>query len=203
MIVVNSMVQSVYMKIVCQFFLLLCMFSCHSRNIEGMHEDNDSYDTIYVYYHKGIYETSTRTPCNEMKEWSEDEDVSEVIAIDKDDYGLIYSYLSEYSNKGNVFTACEARIYVRASEYEICIDDCLICACDTNEKEIPVDDHALYLIRSLSGYYNYFYSLDLQYDRLIKEYGMPVNYEDRTVKHINWEDEENYNDFRKVALVRE
>lgn len=194
------------MKLIIRILPLFCflfLFSCHSKNIEGTQEEKDSYDTIFVYYHKGFYETSTRTPCSEMKELFEDEVVSETIAIDKDDYDLIYSYLSECSNKGTELTPCEASIYVRASAYDLCIDGCIICACDTNEKEIPVDNRALYLIRSLSGYYNYLDSLDLQFDRLIEEYGMPSNYEKRTSKPIDWDDEEEYDDYRKVALVRE
>lgn len=184
------------------FLYCVCIISCHSRQVEKTQEGRDSNDTIFVSYQEGIYETSAPTTCKEMKEWSEDEEVSEVITINKEYYDAICSYLIENANKENDDMTCEARLYVQISEHEMCIGD-LGCACDINDKDIPANKYILYLIRSLSGYYNYFYSLDLQYDRLIKEYGMPVNYEDRTVKHINWEDEENYNDFRKVALVRE
>ena len=77
------------------------------------------------------------------------------------------------------------------------------CACDINDNDIPIDDYALYLIRSLSGFYNYLDSLDLQFDRLIEEFGMPSCYQDKTVKYANWDDESFLDEYRKVALVRE
>ena len=181
----------------------LCILSCHSRQIEEKQEKNETFDTIFVSYKEGIYETSARTPCNLMKEWSVDEEVSEVVVIAKEHYDAIFSYLSENSNKGNDSTACEARIYVQAANNEICFDDVIDCACDINEKSVPVNDYILYLIRSLSGYYNYLDSIDLKLDRLIGEYGVPSNYINRVHKFTNWEDEYNYDGYRKVALIRE
>jgi len=180
----------------------LCMLSCHSRQNGVQQEKTDSFDTIYVSYHKGVYETSVRTPCSFVKKWSENEDISEVVFIDKRDYDAIYSYLTENANKGNDSTTCEARIYVRAAENEICIDDVIVCACDVNEKDIPANDYALYLIRSLSGYYNYLDSLDLQFDRLIEEFGLPSCYQNKNIKDANWDDDAFYDEFIKVALVR-
>ena len=108
------------------FLCCLCMLSCHSRQNRVQQETAESFDTIYVSYQKGVYETSVRTPCSLVKKWSESEDVSEVIVIDKRDYDAIFSYLSENANKGNDSTTCEARIYVQAAENEICIDDVII-----------------------------------------------------------------------------
>ena len=194
--------QGAALMYVVPFLCCLCMLSCHSRQNRVQQETAESFDTIYVSYHKGVYETSVRTPCSLVKKWSESEDVSEVIVIDKRDYDAIFSYLSENADKGNDSTTCEARIYVQAAENEICINDVIVCACDVNEKDIPANDYALYLIRSLSGYYNYLDSLDLQFDRLIEKFGMPSCYQNKTIKDINWDDDAYYDDFRKVALVR-
>ena len=50
---------------------------------------------------------------------------------------------------------------------------------------------------------DYLLSLDLQFDRLIEEFGMPSCYQDQTVKYANWDDESFLDEDRKVALVRE
>ena len=73
-----------------------------------------------------------------MKEWSEDEEVSEVITINKEYYDAICSYLIENANKENDDMTCEARLYVQISEHEMCIGD-LGCACDINDKDIPAN----------------------------------------------------------------
>ena len=182
-------------------FIFLTMVSCSHQPKQT--EKVDSFDTIFVTYHKGVYETSAPTPCSRVKERAEKEEVSEVIAISQEHYDLIFAYLSENSNKGDTSKSCEARMYVQVSEYEMCIDDRIGCACDINDNDIPIDDYALYLIRSLSGFYNYLDSLDLQFDRLIEEFGMPSCYQDQTVKYANWDDESFLDEDRKVALVRE
>ena len=185
------------------FFCCLSLLSCHSRQTGEQTGKADSFDTIYVTYHKGVYETSTSTPCKHVKKWAEKKSVSEVVAISQEDFDIIFSYLSENSNKGDTSMSCEARMYVQVSEYEMCIDDWIGCACDINDNDIPTDEYALYLIRSLSGFYNYLDSLDLQFERLIEKYGMPSNYQDKTVKFANWDDESILDEVRKVALVRE
>lgn len=206
--------------------LLCCanMLSCCSRYSGARPDKQMVYDTIFVSYQEGLYEASAAITCKQMKDWSADEDVAEIVVIDKDDYDAICSYLSETSGKGTVREGCEARLYVQVSTYEMCVGD-LGCGCDVDDNTLPTDKYALYLIRSLSGYYNYLDSLDLQYDNLINEFGIPTNYQKRIYPKLVvkgptdefgaceiWEyvqdekgeyvDEYEYDDYRKVALVR-
>ncbi len=207
--------------------LLCCAYilSCSPQRHGERQKKESFYDTIFVSYQEGIYETSAATTCNQMKEWSVDEDVSEIVVIDKDSYDAICSYLTTVNDNGTTREGCEARLYVQVSAYEMCIGD-LGCACDVNDNGIPTDNYALYLIRSLSGYYNYLDSLDLQHDILINEFGIPSNYQKRIYPKLavkgspdeygareivelvkdkkgEYVEESDYDDFRKVALVRE
>ena len=207
--------------------LLCCAYilSCSPQRHGERQKKESFYDTIFVSYQEGIYETSAATTCSQMKEWSVDEDVSEVFVIDKDSYDAICSYLTTVNDNNTTREGCEARLYVQVSAYEMCIGD-LGCACDVNDNGIPTDNYALYLIRSLSGYYNYLDSLDLQHDILINEFGIPSNYQKRIYPKLavkgspdeygareivelvkdkkgEYVEESDYDDFRKVALVRE
>ena len=161
-----------------------------------------------------------------MKEVAQEHDISEVIVIDKESYDTIYSYMSaiNVSDKRKDSYYCEARIFVQVSGYEMCIGTPL-CGCDANGNDAPTDNYVFYLIRSLSGYYNYLDSLDLQFDPLINEFGIPSNYQKRIFPKIvimgspdeygecemvefvlnekgEYVEESEYDDFRKVALVK-
>lgn len=180
---------------------LACTTACNQfRSIVRNKSVSYLCDTIYVSYREGLYETSAPTKCSDIKKYSNEHTITEVITIEKKDFDIIYSFLSERQNKGSFSFPCEARLFVRTTTCEMCIGD-LGCACDMDDNSIPVSDYALFLIKSLSGYYNFLDSVDLQYDRLINEFGIPANYKRNKALPLDDEDFFDYDDFRKVALV--
>ena len=193
----------------------ICLLSCNKRYPRGRQGDvKAAYDTIFVFYHEGTYETSCAVRCQDVKEGALESDISEVIVIDKESYDYIFSFLAgiNAAEKRTEFDFCESRVHVQVSEYEMCIGDMAGCGCNIYDNGIQTNDSALYLVLSLSGYYNYLDSLDLQFDYFINKYGIPSTYKKHEYKKpvvlpaneygeceiIGFDDE----DSRKVALVR-
>ena len=189
------------------------LLSCINKNGKASYCDEEINDTIFVTYAPYLFESSVMTSCRELAEDAKCDSVQLVVKeISLVDYDLIADFIKNVDYNGED-SACEARVHIKMGDRELCISDFICCACNLDDKGIDTsnDEYAIYKLKQLSGYYNCFDSLDIQYDELIQKYGIPKDYRYENKKVLtkggpdSFDDldefELNFEEIRRVAIV--
>lgn len=171
-----------------RYFILLLMislFSCVTKQ------------KIQVVYLTGDIEYNSQQSITEV--WdnpSVKNRIPKTIKVSKIDFLRLNNYfdgLNILKNRSD----CDARMYVKSDAYEYCINvDNLVC---NNSDSTSKDDlETIYLLKCITGYYNYFSRDKLYNDLAIKRFGIPKNYK----YHYNLPTIKK-EEFMKVELIEE
>lgn len=132
---------------------------------------NTKKDFVKVTFLTGPVETTVPFDVNSFK--VVDKSDCDTIIIPEKHFSTIKRVLVEHGRDFKTMS-CDERIYVLYDTIEVCFGD-FNCPMYNNEHL----DSVVYLIKSLSSYYNYFSIEELKEDPYIDKYGIPDTY-----KHI-------------------
>lgn len=163
-------------KVVLQVFTCAILMGCTSY----------CPDTIVVYYLHGFVDTSISKTCLEMKKMAMNDESSrfvryDTICITHSDFLKLRNYVSnpklvpeKIKNVGGL----DSRIVVVYDTLAVSFETTTNQYGENSRNEIVyANNEIVYLLKSLSGYYNYFDKEDLlQFFPEIKEFGIPKTY---------------------------
>ena len=163
------------MKYIFKIFLLIVLSSYISCNNKKNDDDIQEKKTISLFYLTGNIETVSKLSCDYFYNNTEikNESADTIIISLKD-----FKRIENFSNNSKLITKnseCDVRMILQLENNQICIGE---SSCITNiyDKKIQTDLSNIYLIKKLSGYFNYFSEEELKNDETIKKYGIPNNY---------------------------
>lgn len=167
---------------------LFSVFSCKSNSCGGT---NDT-DSIVVFYYTGWREFPIRKSLVEMSKRAMEKKTDTLLYLNDSEYNRVLSIINHKQYIDNQDIDC--RMLIQYDSVKIALgypdifipesDDTCIYGYDQNFKRIQVNANNIYYLRCVCGYYNCFSKQDLMYDKLIRKWGLPVNYCDMSGKAI-------------------
>lgn len=155
--------------------LILILFLCSCQSKQEKKHNSVNKETILVIYLTGDVETSSRIPCKRMGLNTYYESiVADTVQISHNDFSMINNLLKNQKTS-NIESSCDSRIYLKKDSVELCIGN-NNCVSNIDNKSIDMDIKTVYLIKCISGYYNFFSKEQLLCDEGIIKYGIPKNY---------------------------
>lgn len=131
--------------------------------------------TISLFYLTGKIETVSKLTCDYFYNNAEiKKESADTIIISLKDFKRIDFFLNN-SKLMNKKSDCDIRMMLKFENNKICIGE-LNCTNNNYGQTLQTDLSNIYLIKKLSGYFNYFSEEELQNDETIKRYGVPDNY---------------------------
>jgi hypothetical protein len=163
------------LKIILLLLLIYLNVGCKDRN-----ESNLSNRTVEIIYLKGSFDTFTSLKCGSLHK-SKSIPIKDTILYDEKLIGRIINQVRKLNTIQNIANPCDTRIQCRITESNG--DSLLLCIGEFNclfldGKSVESNDSLVYLIKKMSGYYNYFTKESLIYFREIKKFGIPSDYKD-------------------------
>ena len=159
------------MKNITILILSIILFNSSCKKESKM----NSPKAISLFYFTGSIDAINGLSCDYMHNNIEiKKELADTIAISNNDFNRIKNFL----NKNELITQgsrCDVRMILEFESNQICIGE-FNCITNINEDYIESDLSNIYLIKYLSGYFNYFTKEQLIYDETIKKYGIPNNY---------------------------
>jgi len=154
-------------------------------------------DVIIVYYKHGFVDTSTSIPCSKMRESALNEKKRDYIHFDTvyvthPDFAKIKNYISNMqvvpSDDKTEIPGIDSRIVAVYDTLAVSFGENFAeYGANSNNQLVYSNNEIVYLLKSLSGYYNYFDDAELLvFFPEIKEYGIPATY-----KHVMYPDIDN------------
>lgn len=149
--------------------ILILLISC----LKPEKEKNLPKDFIKVSYINGFIDSNLSFNCND--EILGKSHITKEVVISKKDFNIIVELINGIQLTDTIKNeSCDKRMDIRFDSINICIG-----AFDCIKKEgnsASANDSLLYLIRSNTGYYNFFSKNDLENFFEIKKWGVPKNY---------------------------
>lgn len=179
-------------KIIFHAFICIFLTGCKSK----------CPDTIIVYYMNGFVDTNINIPCSERKQVAVSDKYSETteydcIVINHNDFIKIKNYLQ---NMRLVPQEIKTEISDIDSRITVVYDSLAVSfgetytkyGADANNKLVYGNEEVIYIIKSLSRYYNYFTKSELQmWFPEIKKYGIPSTYKHVVYEKFTYEERKN------------
>lgn len=143
-------------------------------------------DTITVYYLHGFVDTNISKKCSEMKEMAMNDEISpyvkyDTICITHADFVRLKNYVTNQkviSDSTIKICSIDSRIVAVYDTLAVSFGDTRnLYGSNQNGEFVCATNEIVYLIKSLSGYYNYFDKEDLlSFFPEIKHFGIPKTY---------------------------
>lgn len=131
-------------------------------------------ETITIFYRKGVVETPITRQCYIFKELCNSEKSSDTVFVTDKEFLLIKKGI-ENRRIMKEKVECDTRLFLKMDFIEICFGE-MGCISNCEGKRIQLDSKIEYLIKSESGYYNYFEKENLISDKEIRTFGIPTSY---------------------------
>ena len=155
------------MKIYILLLLFAGIISCRQNSSTTEH-----FDILFI---PGFKETYIQVNCQTLiDDWATHTSRPDTNIIDHNSFELIKRFMTK-NHQNDTSKACNSRLLIRLDSISLCIGTDT-CVSNLKGHIINRDMRVLYLIKCISGYYNYIQVEDLKNLPEIKIFGIPKNY---------------------------